>query len=142
MSSIIDKVLIAIGLIVLCIFIHGVITSTSFSETTLIETSNIYSLSLNDATEFSFILGTGSSDLCFNYYFFKDWDGGKKLDFVDALVTKIIETDEQHPSIKRYETVRYFTFYSMNLSWNGEGTCYNELTVPVNTTQTSFTAEA
>lgn len=142
MSSRRDKVLAALVVFIIISIFYGVVTGVSFSETTLIESSNIYSLSLNDNTEFSFILGTGSSDLCFNYYFFKDWDGGKKLDFVDALVTKIIETDEQHPSIKRYETIRYFTFYSMNLSWDGEGTCYNELTVPVNTTQTSFTAEA
>lgn len=105
MSSKRDKILIAIVLVVILIFVYGVITGVAFSETTLIESSNIYSLSLNDNTEFSFILGTGSSDLCFHYYFFKDWDGGKKLDFVDATITKIIETDEQHPSIKRYETI-------------------------------------
>ena len=142
LSSRIDKVFFILCLLVAGIFAYGVITGVSFSETTLIESVDIYSLSLNDNAEFSFILGTGSSDFCFRYYFFKDWDDGKVLDFVDASVTKVVETDEQHPSLKRYENIRYFAFYSKNLSWNGKGVCYNELTVPMNTTQTSFTAEA
>lgn len=141
MSSREDKVLVVLGMIIIIFIVHGVFTGVSFNETTLVESVDIYSLSLNDNTEFSFILGTGSSGFCFRYYFFKDWDNGKVLDFVDASVTKVIETDEQHPSLKRYETTRYFSFYSKNFSWDDTGVYYNELIVPTNTTQTTFTAE-
>ena len=140
MSSKIDKILTAIGLIILFIVVYGVITSETTYETRLVETAGIYSLSLNDNTEMNFVLGTGSSRLHYNYYFFKDWDEGKRLDFVDASVTKIIETDEHAPTLKRYETVRFKSYYLLSIE-HSDVKYYNELIVPLNTTQASFTTE-
>ena len=116
------------------------ITGEVTCETKLVETAGIYSLSLNDNTEMNFVLGTGSSRLHYNYYFFKDWDEGKRLDSVDASVTKIIETNEYAPTLKRYETVRFKKFYSSTIELS-DLELYNELIVPLNTTQTSFATE-
>ena len=141
MSSRRDKVLAALGVLIMISIFYGVVTSETTYETKLIETAGIYSLSLNDNTEMNFVLGTGSSRLHYNYYFFKNWDEGKRLDFVDASVTKIIETDEHIPTLKRYETVEFKSFYLLLIE-SSDIKCYNELIVPLNTTQTSFTAEA
>ena len=135
-----DKVLAALGVLIMISIFYGVVTSETTYETKLIETAGIYSLSLNDNTEMNFVLGTGSSRLHYNYYFFKNWDEGKRLDFVDASVTKIIETDEHIPTLKRYETVEFKSFYLLLIE-SSDIKCYNELIVPTNTTQTSFTAE-
>ena len=140
MSSRRDKVLAALGVLIMISIFYGVVTSETTYETKLIETAGIYSLSLNDNTEMNFVLGTGSSRLHYNYYFFKNWDEGKRLDFVDASVTKIIETDEHIPTLKRYETVEFKSFYLLLIE-SSDIKCYNELIVPTNTTQTSFTAE-
>lgn len=140
MSSKRDKVLTVIGLIALFVVIYGAVTGETTHETSLVETAGIYSLSLNDNTEMDFVLGTGSSRLYYNYYFFKDWDEGKRLDFVDASVTKIIETDEHAPTLKRYKTVKSKSYYFLKIEFTNVEH-YNELIVPLNTTQTSFTTE-
>lgn len=140
MSSRRDKVLAVLGVFIMISILYGAITGETTCETSLVETTEIYSLSLNDKTEMDFLLGTGRSNSHYEYYFFKDWDNGKRLDFVDASVTKIIETDDHTPTLKRYETVKSNGFYSLSIECSNVER-YNELIVPTNTTQTTFTAE-
>jgi len=83
------------------------------------------------------VCGVGGS--YYNYYFFKDWDEGKVLDYVDVSITKVIESDEEPPNIKRYQTIYYREFYLFRFT--NKVLNYNELTVPLNTIQKSFKAE-
>ncbi|MCK4665549.1 hypothetical protein KAU33_02300 [Candidatus Dependentiae bacterium] len=115
---------------------YGMIMSEDHCEMTLIEMVDIYSVSLHSDSRF--ILGTGES--YFNYYYFKDWENGKKLDCVPTLDTKVIETDDETPKLKRYQIKEYRTFYSEEVEFS-RITYYNELIVPTNTTQTTFRAE-
>lgn len=131
-----DVLIVVIVCFILTWAAYGMITSESGCEMTLIETVDIYSVSLHSDSEF--VLGSGGS--YFNYYFFKDWGNGKKLDYVLASDTKIIETDDETPKLKRYKIEDCNSFYSQK-----EMVCsieyYNELIVPTNTTQTTFRAE-
>jgi len=135
-----DKI-IYVGIVLIALVMgYGIYSSETTYETILTESVNIYSLSLNSGVDSNFVLGTGSSRTTLNYYFFKDWEEGKRLDCADASVTKIIETDEEIPTLKRYEIHATKTFYFFTAS-NYYPSHYIELFVPVNTTQTSFSAE-
>ena len=134
------NIVLAICLVAVSIIAYGVITSETTYETRLVETVEIHSLSLDDNTEINFVLGTGSSRLHLDYYFFKSWGDGKRLSSVNALDTKIIETNEQVPTLRRYEIIKLCSFFSFLIEFTPIG-YYNEMIVPMNTTQTSFTAE-
>lgn len=131
-----DVLIVVIVCFILTCIAYGMITSEDHCEMTLIEMVDIYSVSLHSDSRF--ILGTGES--YFNYYYFKDWGNGKKLDCVPTLDTKVIETDDETPKLKRYQIKEYRTFYSEEVEFS-RITYYNELIVPTNTTQTTFRAE-
>lgn len=135
-----DKIFWIVIFIGVIAIVYGGITSEVTYETSLIEESEIYSLSLYNDFDIRFVLGSGYGGSYFNYYFYKDWGRGKRLDSVKADVTKIIETDEETPKVRKYETIMYRSFY-MTKSPQCYVTYYNELIVPTNTTQRTFLAE-
>ena len=128
-------ILVIIGF-VLSWALYGAITSEDSCEMILTENAKIYSVSLHSDSKF--VLGSGGS--YFNYYYFKDWGNGKRLDHVPVSDTKIIETDDETPKVKRYRIEHCSSFYS-HKQWYCDVTYYNELIVPTNTTQVTFHAE-
>ena len=131
-----DVIVVVIVSILITIMAYGSITGENIYEMTLVESVNIYSTSLH--SDFEFTLWSGESH--FNYYYFTDWGNGKKLDCVPVSNTKIIETDDEIPNLKRYKIKECRTFYSKDIK-SCFVTYYNELTVPTNTTQVTFRAE-
>lgn len=135
-----DVIVLTIVWSIIAFVAYGIVTSEPVYETTIIESVNIYSVSLHGDSKFtlgSFMSGSGES--YFNYYYFKDYGNGKILDSVPTSNTVIIETDDEVPTLERYKTLFYHTFYSGKSSF--KVVYYNKLTVPTNTTQLTFHAE-